>query len=167
MKYLPFDTYILRTQMSVADAKNKLAQNLVERKWFRGGLFSNIDEPFEGIITGDTFNINRVIRYRNSFLPFIFGNFLKTYDGTDIKIKMRPNMAVVVFMSFWMGIVGIVSVIMFFNILFNPEPFSFFFLIPFGMFLFGYLLIMGSYSIESNKAKKLLIDLFHATEIIK
>jgi tellurite resistance protein TehA-like permease len=77
---------------------------------------------------------------------------------------------VLAFMSFWLGIVGLICIglilaglFQFGKILQNglsPKMF-----IPFGMFAFGYLLIYLAFKTESKKSKEFLATLLEAQEM--
>lgn len=64
---------------------------------------------FRGQLKSGTFNISRIIDYRNSFLPDIKGTFHPQNDGTRITLSMRLNPFVAVFMAVWLGAVGSVA----------------------------------------------------------
>jgi len=59
----------------------------------------------------NTFQINRVIRYRNSFLPQIKGYFIDKNSHREIHIKMKLQSFVIVSLIFW--IVFLVSIFSF------------------------------------------------------
>lgn len=171
IKYLPFESYILETKLSTTEVRARLEANIESRLGIRTNrLLSNTGKPYEGKMTNDSFEISRVINYRNSFLPIIKGS-IDTYLGkTRITIKMRMAMFVMVFMLFWLGIVGLVclgilimGIIQFREAL--QQGFSPVILIPFGMFLFGSLLVSFGFKAESKKAKTFLNDLLQGQEV--
>lgn len=126
------------------------------------GIFgSGNHNPYEGSINGSSFKINRIIGYRNSFLPIINGVIEKDFNGTKIKVKMRLHTFVIVFMFIWFGGVGI-GCLAFLPMIFNSQDFESMVLIPFGMLIFGYALVTGGFKYESIKSKKYLAQLFEA-----
>jgi len=164
MKYLPFDRYTITTALSIPEAQQRLLDQL-EPARNAAYVMKNKTKPFTGTIDADGFNIERVIRYRNSFLPVIKGRFSNAFGKTTIEIRMRPNLVALIFMSFWMTVVGAVCIgILIAAITGNLDrnspagsPGSFLpGLIPFGMLLFGYALLMLPYRYESTKAKAFL-----------
>lgn len=164
MKFLPFENYILSTSYTIEEAQRRLLENLEpERSWTY--FMRNDTKPYKGKITENRFSISRIIRYRNSFLPVITGKFSTKKGQTEINIRMRLHLFTLIFMSFWLGMVGIFCIILIVSTLINvghlfKQEFSPMVLIPFGMFIFGYSLITVAFKAESNKSKKFLAQLF-------
>lgn len=174
LKYLPFESYTLETKLSTKEVRTRLEANIESRQGIRNNnrLSGNTGKPYEGKMTSDSFEISRVINYRNSFLPVIKGR-IDTYLGkTRITIKMRMVIFVMVFMFFWLGIVGLVCLgILIMGIIQIREllqhGFSPVVLIPFGMFALGSLLFTFAFKAESKKAKSFLSDLLEGQEVEK
>lgn len=169
-KYLPFEHYVLTSKLSVEEIKKRLADNIEKNRIFRFSGFShNTSKPYEGQIEGDKFTISRVINYRNSFLPVIKGSVSSYLGKTQIDVKVRPTIFVLIFISIWLGLVGlvcmgiiIIGLFQFQDILrngFSPMVF-----IPFGLFVFGSLLTYFGFKIESKKSKTFLMSLFEIQE---
>ncbi len=170
-KYLPFEDYVLTTALPVDEVYRRLAKNIGPKKIFRLSLSDRSPStPYEGSIGGNTFKISRIIGYRNSFLPFITGQILNIGGQTQINIKMRPVVAVLIFMSFWLGVVGLVCAAMIIQLFavnvhdfhngFSPVA-----LIPFVMFIFGWALCYFPFKTESKGSKKFLAVLLEGQEI--
>ncbi len=169
LKYLiPFDSFRLYTHLKQAEVQKRL-ETVTES---RGGglqIFKTRTMPYEGEITSDGFDINRIIRYRNSFLPDIIGKVSSIINGTEIQVKMRPNWGGLIFMAFWLGLSGIASLVILSVALVNfrktlalglkRET-----LIPFALFAFGYVMLMIGYRIESEKSKEFIKLLLEADE---
>jgi hypothetical protein len=78
---------------------------------YRPGNFRYIcagtDKDFQGVISGNGFILNRIIRYVNSFLPIIHGTFESVPRGTavHVRLKLHPvaagSMVVVVAIAAW------------------------------------------------------------------
>ncbi|MEJ2104945.1 MAG: hypothetical protein P8X47_10265 [Ignavibacteriaceae bacterium] len=163
MKYLPFEKITYKTRLDSCEIQERLSKIIEPKKTFRmTGIFgSSNHKPYEGSINGSSFNINRIIGYRNSFLPRINGIIEKDFNGAKINVKMRLHVLVVVFMFIWFGGVGIGCLVIL-STLFNSESFDPMTLIPFGMLIFGYALVTGGFKYESIKSKKYLAQLFEA-----
>jgi len=163
MKYLPFENITYKTKLDSEEIVNKLIEVTEPKKTFRTkGIFGNGNhKPYEGSINGTSFTINRIIGYRNSFLPRINGIIERDSNGTKIKVKMRLHIFVIVFICIWFGGVGIGGIAVLAS-LFTNESFEPMALIPFGMLLFGYALVTGGFKVESIKSKKYLAQLFEA-----
>ena len=167
---LPFDNFTLQTKLSATDVWQRI-ENITEAKEHSSFSFSgNSTKPYVGELSDRTFKIWRVTNQRNSFLPIIKGQVATYLGKTEIAIKMRPAVFVLVFMCLWLGIVGITCVGIIINTFleFQEQPgkhFSPVSLIPFGMFAFGYALLTIAYKTESRKSKAFLKELLEAEEI--
>jgi hypothetical protein len=97
----PFRKFEFSTPMNTAHAARVL-QEIVEppRKW--GWPTSSKRGFFEGRVAGGRFKIHRIIRYQNSFLPIIEGNFRRDGLRTIVTLNMRLVWPVV---PFWIGII--------------------------------------------------------------
>ena len=168
-RFFPFENFILQTKLSPADVLSRVSNSIEPRKNFQFSFFSVArSKPYEGKIFGSNFEINRIIYYRNSFLPVIRGTIYTYLDRTEIKITMRPTVFVIVFMSFWLGTVGLVCVAMIIVALTQLEKIfqggvSLFAFIPIGMFIVGAAMIVVGFKTESKKAEQFLTELFEAS----
>ncbi|MDN5477606.1 MAG: hypothetical protein L0G39_11795 [Chryseobacterium sp.] len=158
MKYLPFERIIYRTNLSEQEIITRLS-GFVEPKKFGFGRTSS--KEYEGFINNNCFEINRMINYRNSFLPQIKGTIQKGNYGTQIEVTMKLHLFVFVFLLFWCGFV------MFFliSLCLVQQKISVVFLVPVGMLLFVYALTMFGFKTESKESKEFLKKSFES-EII-
>src|SRR5260370_20806151 len=62
--------------------------------------------PFVGSVRDFSFRIRRDIRYRNSFLPLVWGHIVPTPMGARVVVTMFMHPFVLAFMLFWLGMVG-------------------------------------------------------------
>ena len=169
-KFLPFENYVITSRLPVEEVRKRLADNIEPKKSLRLSVFNrDSNKPYEGQILGDTFTISRIINYRNSFLPVITGHISTFLGKTQINVKMRLVIFVLIFISFWLGSIELiclgiilVGLIRFKQVLQNG--FSPMILIPFGMFLFGCLLTIFAFKAESKKSKYFLEKLFEGQE---
>jgi hypothetical protein len=168
--YLPYEHYTLITKLSPDVARKRLAENIEPPKIAITQIFkSTYTKPYKGHFSNNSFEMSRVITGRNSFLPIIRGWVSPQMTGAQIFITMRPVIAVIIFMFFWLGVVGLVclgGIIIFIahfkQILHNG--FSPAAVIPYGMFAFGYLLCTLSFKYESKKSKAFLANLLEGEE---
>jgi len=109
MKYLPFENITYNTLLNPDEILKRLSEIIEPKKTIRmKGMFGNNDhKPYEGRIIKNTFSINRIIAYRNSFIPTIKGIIKKDTNGTKVTVKMRLHEVAMVFMFIWFGGVGI------------------------------------------------------------
>ena len=169
-KYLPFENYVLTSRLSLDEVKKRLKDNIGPGKRAKFSTTSKTqDKPYEGEIHGDTFEISRVIDGKNSFLPLIKGHISTHLGRTEIKIKARPVIFVLIFMSFWLGVVGIVCLCILTVGLSHirdilQHGFSPMILIPFGMFAFGSLILVLGFKNESTGSKNFFKQLWDAQE---
>lgn len=108
---------------------------------------------------GNTFEINRLIHYRNSFLPVIKGQILSDNRGSKVDIKMRLHVMVYAFAAIWCIGVSIAFVAML-VLSIREGRFNAAVLIPLGMLIFLFLMTTGGFKAESGKARKDMLDIF-------
>jgi hypothetical protein len=98
------------------------------------------------------FRITPVIGYMNSFLPLIRGRIADAPDGARVRVSMRLHPATFWFMLLWFGIVTpvLLATVVVAAI---TQTFSPFFLVPYGLFAFGYALATGSFKFESRPSR--------------
>ena len=113
-------------------------------------------KEYEGYILGKEFEINRIIKNRNAFLPKIKGRVYKFDSTTKIKIKMNLNWFVLIFiivffsMSFTFLILSIIDTTKTFEDI----------LVPAIIIVFAYILTMFGFKSESRIAKAHLKKIF-------
>lgn len=158
---LPFERFTLHSNLRPDDILYRLRENVEPERTFRfrGFLFSGNGKPYEGSVNQNgTFSIKRLINYRNSFLPVIEGVVEHEGRGSRVKVKMRLNTFVLVFIAIWLGVVGIVSIAMLIGAL-NSGILDRGTFIPLGMFLFGAVMTVLAFKFESTRSKKDLAEL--------
>lgn len=155
MKYLPFERITYRTNLSEQEVITRLL-DFVEPKKF--GFGRNPVKEYEGFINNNYFEINRIIKGRNSFLPQISGVIQKHHYETQIEVKMKLHWLVFVFLIFWCGFV----VLFLISTLIMEDLKSLNFFLPIFMLIFAYLLTMYGFKSESKKSKEDLIRIFEA-----
>jgi hypothetical protein len=162
MKFLPTEKITYRTKLKEDEIINRLGAYIEPKKTFRFGLFgSGSTKSYEGQIIGHTFKINRIISYRNSFLPRIEGIIKREFDETTVLVKMRLHIFIIVFLCLWCSGVGYLCFTLFPQKIRNSD-FSLEMLIPIGMLLFVYAVTMAAFKFESRKSKKDLQNIFEA-----
>jgi hypothetical protein len=161
---------VLTTNLSVDEVLKRIADNIQHRQEPKFSTFSrNYSKPYTGEINSTTFTMTRNINYRNSFLPVIKGQIIPFLGQTQVDIKMRPTIFASIFISFWLGIVTlfcigtlIAGLLRFRQIL--QTGFSPMFLIPFAMFVFGWLLLHFSFKKESKISKDFLATVLQSID---
>lgn len=160
MKYLPYERITYKTNLSEQEVLTRLS-GFVEPKKF--GLGRNPMKDYEGSVNENSFEINRVIKNRNSFLPRINGTIQENNYGTEIEVTMKLDLLVFVFLLFWCSTTICVFIIMISS---TEKRKLMEFFIPLMMLLFIYALTMVGFKMESKKSKEYLRKNFES-EIIK
>lgn len=163
MKFFPYEKYKLISPLNPEEALKKIAAAVTTGPTSLLAS-SRQDKYYQGKISGYGFEITRVIGYRNSFRPLIKGE-ISSYLGSEIKIVMRMNKAVIIFCCVWMGSV-LIAAIATLAAQVHTRKLLLPGVIPFVMLLFGYVLFTGGFKYESIKAKKFLEELFEAEEVV-
>ncbi len=159
MKYLPYEHIVYRTNLSEQEVIRRIS-DFVEPKKF--GLGKNRIKEYEGFVNNNSFEISRVIQYRNSFLPKINGVIQKNNYETEIQVTMKLDLFVLIFLIFWCSISA--SVFVMISLTEKKMPIESF--MPLLMLVFVYILTMLCFKFESKKSKEYLKKSFEA-EIIK
>lgn len=162
MKYLPFERIIYRTNLSQQEIIKRLS-DFVEPKKFSFRRNHSVKD-YEGSVDTDSFDISRVINYRNSFLPQIFGIIQKNNDRIEIRVTMSLDGFVFLFTIAWCLMASSFFVIVLMKGI-RDKGITIEFFIPLVMLLFMYVLTMVGFKIESKKSKEYLRKIFEA-EII-
>ena len=113
---------------------------------------------FEGKVAGSRFKIHRIIRYQNSFVPIIEGNFRRDGLRTIVTVTMRLVWPVV---PVWIGIIAFLAWSSASVESHLAGPFSVRIAVI-AMTLFIYLVATVPFAIESRIAIKRLLELLRA-----
>jgi hypothetical protein len=165
---LPFENYTLTTKLSTEEIRRRISENVEPKKNNLVRFFSTYStKPYQGEVSKDSFTISRIISRgsRNSFLPIITGDITSFVGTTQIKIKMRLHIFVLIFMLFWFGLIGktvVFGIINSHEILQNGPSADL--VIPLTMFLFGCLLFTLPFKVEARKSKEFFAELFEGQE---
>lgn len=161
MLFLPWENFTITTTLNSEQVKERLSNIIEPPKMFRrASLWGKPPaKPYEGIISGNNFRINKIINYRNSFLPIIEGKIYPESFGCQLKIKMNLHMIVIVFLLFWMGNLLPIGLLLFAAMIAgnNIEPVMG--VVPLGMCLFAYLLCLICFKLEAQNSKNFLENL--------
>lgn len=159
VRFVPYRKFVLRSPLSPATAMQALAKEVEPRRWLRLSLGSSL---FLGTVGDTSFDIERAIQYRNSFLPQIQGAVCAEAAGCSISITLKLHPFVLAFSAVWLSLVGTIGLAFGLSAL-AERHFDKAGLIPVGMFLFFVLMATASFGFEARKAEKLLLEIFAAT----
>jgi hypothetical protein len=153
MPWLPYERVVLRTKVPADELMRRLAMEVEPRKSFRSPFAGH--RTYQGELTGTTFNVARIIGYRNSFLPMLKGRVRPDGTGAVLEATLSLHPVVLGFMVFFLGSALAIGLTLLMSLVLqgkNPALALF----PTGMFLFGYLLMQGAFSFESTQARRFL-----------
>ena len=159
MIFIPFVSLQLRTKLSIENVIEKL-DSIIELKKFT--LFGNLgySKSFRGELFENGFlMIRNSILYQNSFMPVIKGKISRESGYTVINIFMRMNLFVIIFMGFWLTIPLLLTCKSLFDLLIHHDGSLLTCFFPMVLFVFGYILMMVSFTYENKKAQKILKEL--------
>ena len=122
-------------------------------------------KSYLGTIQNGSFNIRRVINYKNSFLPQISGVISEDINGTQIKVEMKLMNFVKFFMIIWFSFCVFFVLIFLLVLLFDKKSNSesgFSIIIPLLMLIFASFLVSSGFQSESEKSVKDLEEILKA-----
>jgi hypothetical protein len=155
---LPFEKNIFSSTLSIDELKNNF-ENAIERDIFLSFLKLTPKE-YKGEIDEYSFKINRISRYRNAFIPQIYGKFIDLNSHRIIKITITLKPFVAIFSIVWFGAVTFFSTLLLLETskddFLNTLIFTVFFI------FFPYFLIMETFRIEAQKSKIYLKNILNA-----
>ncbi len=103
---LPYKRLVFESPLSQEEVIHRLTLEVAKP---RSGLqlqwFEKRTEKFEGTVSEEGFQINRIIRYRNSCLPVIHGCFSPLMKGVRIEVTMKLHIVVLAFSIIWLSFV--------------------------------------------------------------
>lgn len=151
VKWLPYHRFELTSPLRPAEAQAAMAAHIEPFKVFRITMpGSRNDARFEGEANANGFRVQRIIGYRNSFLPKVVGEISGDGRGSRIKIEMQPNPFVYLFAGLWV-IVAVAAII---GQVYLVAPFML--LMLWGMVMIGFWL-------EAPKQERVLQEIFKAS----
>ncbi len=152
--FFPFERLTIKSYLSPEEVRQQLSLVVGPRQIHRNGATPR--KPYQGELNENSFEISRVIGYRNWFLPVIKGEIHPEMDGTSIHISMRPDVAV---MASMVPLLGLGGAWFFFIGTFYVSPHIAIF-VPIGFFIVHYVVSTSLFKFESVKSKSFLEGLF-------
>jgi hypothetical protein len=144
----------LRTDLRPADAERALSSGVEPRRWLR---FGSGGKTFQGTVGAGAFDIQRIISYRNSFLPNVRGTIREDGTGSLISISMRLPPLGLVILAIWV-LLGVMPLL---------APSASHEAKMGGIALLGlsWLITIGCFHFEAAKAQRALLRIFDASLI--
>ena len=117
-------------------------------------------EPFRGTVAAGSFELQRVIYYRNSMLPRITGVVEPgPGGGSTVRLRHQLHPFVLGFAGLWLGIVGLVALTFGAMWVSDRTELGWFALMPVGMLVGGVALFVLPFWYEVRKSRPLLMQL--------
>lgn len=155
MKMLPYDFWTVESPLDVPTIVAGMEERIEPTQWFRTNV-NQEHSALEGRVHSMGFSVHRVIHYRNSFLPILYGKFTTTSSGTTIRIRMMPHPLVIMFMLPFLGFFALFIVFGFLSIIRGEASGE---LIPIGFIGgSGVLMLYGGFFAETKKTKNLISE---------
>jgi hypothetical protein len=160
---MPFYRFVVDVSLPVSEVVARLRratrtspQGFVEAFRSRFAATDPAVPPFIGVVRETSFRIRRDIRYRNSFLPLVWGSIAAAPTGSRIQATMFLHPFVAVFIILWLSACGSLA----WGLIFAGWAYQGMgaaALLPVGMFVFGTALTLGGFFPEAVRAKRLLM----------
>ncbi|MFT3705337.1 MAG: hypothetical protein QM802_23415 [Agriterribacter sp.] len=169
-KLLPMEKYVLSTQLSAEEIRQRVADNIEPEDNSFFVYYTRIPQKmYEGEITNNDFSMRR-ITVDPDLSPSISGH-IKSYNGhTEVNIGIGPDTWTIIFACAWLAMMIYASISQHFLLAPNFQD-----AIKNGLlsrvailftgFVLMYILVIFSFRKESRKSKKFLADLFEGREI--
>lgn len=106
---MPFWSATIQTSLPPDEVEDRLRALLRPRVGFWEGIEQSLDPqtdrpPFRGEVSSRTFEMTRVIGYKNSFLPVIRGTIEgHATGGSVVRVRMTLHLFTMIFLIVWMG----------------------------------------------------------------
>lgn len=158
MRLLPKDTLLIESPLPAAEALARLRAATGPWKLFRLG---RVPYALEGEVDADRVEVQRVIYYRNSFLPRVRAVVEPMPRGSRLRGTLSLHPLVVAFLVVWLGALLVAPVAVFLTVP-REQPRALFMLVPFAFLVVVWLLVVGAFSYEVKRARALLAELLAA-----
>jgi hypothetical protein len=158
MWLIPYRTFSIETHLTPSEALTRLEAAVEPVRRFR---WSRPERAFEGVLDGYLFDLRRVIRYRNSYLPCIRGTIQESGTGARVTGTMRPHGLALAFMIFWLGFVGLFCILGVIEALHGRFQTL---LVGFGFLAVGIGFPLACFLPEAHKALRLLTEIVEGSD---
>jgi len=158
IRLIPYESFSIDTTLTTDEVVRLVSGAIAQpRSWPR--TWRKADREFEGSVSSSGFTISRAIRYRNSFLPYLYGKFVQTPHGVRVVVRMMIHPLVIAFSLVWCGFVGGFLLLALLQAL-SSGRLDQSILIPTSMLFFYCLMVFVGYGTEEEKAEQFLKRLF-------
>lgn len=161
MKLLPTEDLVYKTKLKEDEVLRRLS-NYIELDNALIFKMLGSTKSYRGKIDGQTFNMRRIVRYReHSIIPQITGVVERDIEGTIIRVKMRLSVIGVAILCICFGALAMYlpTLIKELPEMYQPAAGR---LMPFVTMIVTYAIALGIFKNESNNSKWDLKTLFEA-----
>ncbi len=156
----PYWKFIIHSPLSHQQALARLSGITAPFQW-RFSYRWDKPEQFMGTVSTNEFRIRRILQYRNSFAPTIYGRFLSTQGDLQIQIIMRLNPIMLVMC---LGMI-LVAFPLLYTLVYQfslTHPFDELLKRAALVMAFLYFMFTGGFSYEAVRSRRLLNNIFDA-----
>jgi hypothetical protein len=155
MRYIPFRKYEIVIPYNPNEFEEMLVEEILRGRKKKKGLFSSTETLISGYAGNGFFELCRVGYGNTTLIPYIKGRILNSNDNKSsiIELKIMYHALSYVFIIFWFSFITIIFFISLIDTLIYWE-FNIGILITSGMFLFGYGIILLTFTEEIKTIKK-------------
>ena len=151
MKFIPFEKITYESKLPLEIIEKNIENSIREKKSFNFNFETKPSlKKFEGSKINSTFFIQRIINYRNSFLPDIQINLWQKKLHTEIyvKFKLKPFTVAILIIS------SVFLITILFSVLITEDNINSSILVLLLFLIIIYLMCIFGFNYEVNKAKK-------------
>lgn len=159
MKTITFLTFSFETQLKEHEVMQRLYDNIQPSNLSLFNAKPITHKAYTGEIRDRSFEIYRVISYRNSFLPIVKGDVQSDFLGTVIKVRLGYAPFLVAFMALWFTVFFMVFGVR----TYMTQGWNGF--VPYIAIPLGVITIAGFVAYEINRVKKDFLRIFEARQI--
>lgn len=159
MKWLPLDKFTLKTSLSSLETARKIAEHVQPWDTVILGMGGTYKKAYVGHVSKTRFEIQRLIWYRNAFLPKINGEIEGVGDGTTVTFKMRIQGFAILFMGLGFILLGYAILDLSYRSI-KVGAFDSYICAPLGMFVILYLFMLICYKLEARRSRRFFVGLF-------
>ena len=161
MNFFPYENFDIISSLEPKEVEVKLQEVVSQESGYnitlRGYSQAGLNTAFKGYVTENEFKFKPNIIYRNVFLPQIKGSIQPFNEDSRIHVTMTLYVFLSIIMSIWL-VGSLIACSLLIPKLIESKP-SEKEIIPFILFLFGYLFMMLGFETEGRRSKFFLINL--------
>lgn len=164
--FIPYRRISIETSLTVSEAVNLLSASLMPKRPLPRLAFfpfAESEKKFEGEVSDTgTWKISRAIRYRNSFLPILYGVFVPTEQGVRVEVLMILHSSTIAFLLAVYGLLAAVALTQWSRFVWSVGN-------VLGIIgIVGFLLFMvfGGFGYEASKAERFIRQLFEPYQTV-